>query len=332
MEHRIVQDLLQHVSCFGAAFEQEHPLGEIGQPAGGTRFVIAGVGQFVVLAKRLVLLARPDAAGDRHPPQRRAVPEAVGGQAVVSVARFDRHIGHARGEEDRAHGMAFQRPLISQRNGILEIRPRRGPGRGYVVPSTPFDERLGQFQITSLACRAVEFGQGHLQLGMAAEARPSVRSKELLARLIRRSAGDVQECRLAGHGLVFHCRLDQVPQYVAVMAAIQEGRVPRRLAGVRDVGMDVAVRPLGRRDLPNDFVHPPFQLRVREQSQGVGDRFQHLVQIGFAPGAVRFAGDRFPRRPTQARISPSTYCQECGMDRSLQMRSFGVQKRSSIRT
>ena len=112
--------------------------------------------------------------------------------------------------------MTFECPLIPQRDGILEIGAGRGAGGFYFVPSTPFDKRLGQFQITWLARHAVQFDQGHLQLGMAAEAWLAVRPRKWPG-LVGRSAGDVEESGLAGGGLVFQGGFDQVTQHVAVM-------------------------------------------------------------------------------------------------------------------
>ena len=172
------------------------------------------------------------------------------------------NMGIKASEEHRPDGMTFQRALIAQREGILEIRAGGFAARLDHVPAAPFDERPGQVQVALLARRAIQLHERHFQFGMAAETGPAVGTQEVPVRLVRSLPRDIEEGRLTRRGLVLQRRFDQVAQHVTVVRAVEEFGVPGPLARQEHVDVGVSIGPLCLGQGSNDLVDATLQLLI----------------------------------------------------------------------
>src|SRR6185369_14984194 len=124
-----------------------------------------------------------------------------------------------------------------------------------------------------------------------AEAGLTTRSKEMFVSLVSSTPGNLEELGFPGGSLVLDSRFDKMAEDVAVMRAVQEGRIPRSFPIVRHINVKVPVSLLTQREQIDDLVHSSFQDRVTAYGQRISHRFQELVQVGFFSSSVQFALD-----------------------------------------
>ncbi len=141
------------------------------------------------------------------------------------------------------------------------------------------DKIAAQFQVTALPGRAVELNEGQLDLLVAGIAgNLAFAGPEHPGKQVGVAANRVQQRPFAGRFGVGDAGLDQVSGAVELMPVAQVREAFVRFNG-GEMGVEVAVRLLGRCDQGRDVVEPLFQFRVRVRGQGIACGFHPFGDV-----------------------------------------------------
>ena len=155
--------------------------------------------------------------------------------------------------------MADDFPLLADRQVVLVIWAADFLALGLIAADV--DEKVGQLEISLLARHAIKFHQGQFDLFVAGHFVALVGAKGVVE-AVGQLDGHVQQRPLAGGAVVGHGGLDEVARAIKLVLRAKVGEPLARL-GENEVGVQIAVGPLGGGDLGNHLVDGLLQGRVR---------------------------------------------------------------------
>ena len=296
-EDAVVEDALHDVGILAVELEALHPRipeerGDVGAGLG----IGAGVRQAVRRAIAFPAAGRADAAGDIE-----LGPDHVGPDLVESgdggrVAGQGGDIRRAGVEIAGPDGVADGFGLLDEGLVVLGVFAIEELGAAIVLvrdaafgPAAGVDEELGQVEILPRAGDAIQLDQADLDLLVPGRVGSLART-EFLGHEVGALDCDGQQV-LPARGLSVRGRgFVQMPEIVELMAHIEvrpsllAQPILRRGAADRPHRVEVAVRLLGRGDLGDEPVDVFFELRIGMGRQGIGGRFDGLVDIGVVEG------------------------------------------------
>ena len=205
------------------------------------------------------------------------------------VGRFDRHVHRSGHEVEGADGVPPPRIGFADGYVVLEV----GAAGRYTITtqsaSPPaFQEDPGLFQVARLPQCPAEFGEPHLDLGMAADLLPAVVA-ESVADMVCGTAGHLDQWIVEpDRTRPGNRRLEQVAGAVQFVAVLEVG-VAALLVTVPVAGVDVAVRILGSGHSCGQAVQSRVGLLVPGTAVLPGQGFHQLVDLGVGeapPGPV----------------------------------------------
>ena len=139
------------------------------------------------------------------------------------------------------------------------------------------DEEVGLLQVSRIARGPGELGQRGLDLRVSAESGVG-RVAELRADVVGDGDGETDQLVLAVGAQPGDAGLDQVPEAVELMAPL-EVRVPGRLAGAAEGGVQVAVLLLGGGDPLDESVQAGLERVVAGAADLPGHPLEQLVDL-----------------------------------------------------
>ena len=296
-EDAVVEDALHDVGVFPVELEALHPRvpeerGDVGAGLG----VGAGVRQAVWRAIALPAAGRADAAGDIELGPDHVGPDLVEGGDVGRVPGQGGDIRRAGVEIAGPDGVADGFGLLDEGLvvlGVFAVEELLAAvaliGDAAFGLAAGVDEELGQVEVLPRAGDAVELDQADLDLLVPGRIGPFART-EFLGHEVGALDGDGQQVLLA-RGLVVRGRgLVQVPKVIELVAHVEvrptflAQPVLRRRAADRPRRVEVAVGLLGGGDLGDETVDMLIELGVGVRRQGIGGRFDDLVDVGVVEG------------------------------------------------
>ena len=250
--------------------------------------VCLGVGQLVVVAERLAVVARADSTGEVDAPAHDVAPQRVERDDVGVLASERGDIGHAAIQVARTHGVADRLPLLGHRQVVLHVA--RVAEAGLQVTAVGLaalvEKELRQLQVAAFAGRAIQLHQADLDLLVARHvANPA--GPEHAVDQLRVADRHLQQGTLAGGLVMGHGRLVQVADVVELVVDLQVRPAreplplrihPRGIDGAG--GVEVAVLLLGPRDLGDEGVEIGVELGVGVAMQRIGGPLHHLEHVG----------------------------------------------------
>ena len=251
-----------------------------------------GVGQFVVLAESLVVVAGTEAAGDIELLRGDVVPDGCDGCLVVLVAGIAHPVGHTAVEIQSTDGVPLGCTLLDGRQmvlPVLAVHTLVGAGGVELADAPAIQEELAALQVTLLARQLIEPHQSHLDDRMTGCHLDAVLVEDA-QHIVRSLAGAVQQFVLARRLVVGNGGLDEFRHVECLVREVPVAgpllAVVPRMQGVVDgeVRLDVSIGFLGRADEVHYPIAICLQALVLLRSEHIGSPFQHLIDFGVVVG------------------------------------------------
>ncbi len=305
-QHRVVQRTLHHVGVVAVCLHLQHPAGKHHQANGGAAFRIYRiVGQIVIAAERLAAALRANPAGNVQLALRHVVPQPQTVLAFAFVIAQARQVRHARHQVDETHRMAdgrllFGKGLMRLAVGFVLDHPRRAIG----IPVGRFAALL-VFNVVEVRLRAAFLNEifHHVEIALLLRdvvqphqrqldfrvSRIAVQLRLAWAKhavdMVRQPAHHVQQAALSGSLEIRHARFNHMSGAVQFVAFRQIG--PALLGGFhREIGIEITIFALRRRDQFNHLVGGFFQFSIRLLAQGPChgfEPFRHVTVLKYHP-------------------------------------------------
>ena len=278
--HRGAEPVVEHafhvIRVLGVAGGQQQPPGPVETGDRGAGLVVRAVRrQLEPVAEALVDVPRAVAAGEVRLGGHHVVPAAQRGLQQRAVAQFGGHVGHPGLEVQGSHHVSHRGVQGPHRHMVLQVAAAQAGVPGQPVAAL-LDELAGELEVVAAAGLPVQLDQRGLDDRVAVEA--LLLARERAHQVVGQPDRDGQQAAVAGAAVVRDRGLDQVPRAVHLVAGGQPG-VPR-LAGDLEVGVQVAVRPLGPLEETGHVGGEGSQLRAVSVGEFPADRLEGLVDVG----------------------------------------------------
>ncbi len=233
--------------------------------------------QLVGVAEGLVAVPGPERAGQVGARRQHVVEAPQDGGQERRVAGLDGDVDRPAVEVQLADGVPGHGRRRPDRSVVLPVDGAEAVLAEQAV-TAPVELVDGQVEPAPLAGQAVQLDERHLDLGVPVDAVAPARA-ELVVDPGREPLGHRQQPPVAERPLPGDRRLEQVAGAVQLVAPLQvvEGPVGCRQL---DVGVEVAVRPLGRGHQLDRRVGQPGELGVGPAAELPADGLEPLVDVG----------------------------------------------------
>src|SRR5579864_7913599 len=242
----------------------------------GAGFAVGGVVRQVVgNGEAFIAGRRADAARDVHPAFRDILPDLFQIRHQLLVTADGRQIGDGTVEIHRAHRLAGDFVLLSDRLMVLSVLAEELALFG---PPAYFEEESRLVEIFLFVRQMIQLDQSKFNFLVAGSLNAFARAEDrddVIGEFLR----NIEQLVLPRGLIISDARLDQMPGAIQLVTVREAFPTLFRL-DYGEVCIEVAIRLLRGGYLINDGIDALFQLWVAFHGERISDAFDDLVHIG----------------------------------------------------